>query len=343
VTGPNSEAKSGERPQGPASGPNDEFAAIERLRTRFEAAARGFRPEEAFPPAGETWIGDDAAVVTMSGADQALWATDLVVDRVHFDLDICTPGDVGFKAVMVAVSDLAAMGAWPHYALASVAAPVGTDLDQLGSGMAAAAERAECVIVGGDLSAAPTLVVSVAVLGALRGDPGRAPLLRSGARSGHRLFLTGPLGGSAAGLRILRRGGGPEELAGAGASAAVDAYRRPVARLREGEVARLSGASAAIDVSDGLVDDLRHLAGSSDVGVELDHVPVAEGATESEALAGGEDYELVVATPDPEALLEAFRSAGLRAPVAIGSCTGRPGDYTRDGVPLPEGGWRHRF
>ena len=99
-----------------------------------------------------------------------MWTTDLVVEGIHFDLDICSLDDVGFKALMVSASDLAAMGAWPRYALVSIAAPSGTDLDLLGEGLATAAELAECVVVGGDLSEAPTLVVSVSAFGTLRGE-----------------------------------------------------------------------------------------------------------------------------------------------------------------------------
>ena len=121
------------------------------------------------------------------------------------------------------------------------------------------------------------------------------------------------------------------------------AYRRPVARLEAGEAARLAGASAAIDVSDGLVSDLRHLGRSSGVGIDLDQVPVADGASLSEALGGGEDYELILVTPDPDRMVEAFRSAHLPTPIAIGRCTDRAGEYAYAGRPLPVGGWRHRF
>jgi thiamine-monophosphate kinase len=321
-------------------GQADEFAAVERLRAQFETAARTVFPEGELPPPGDTWIGDDAAVVTLGPSRQGLLATDLVVAGVHVDLDLCGLDDVGFKSLMVTVSDLAAMGAWPHYALVSIAAPRGTDLDLLGAGLAAAAGEAECVVVGGDLSEAPVLVVSTAVFGALRADATGGPLLRSGAQPGDRLFVTGPLGGSAAGLRLLRSGGHASALATTGL---LRAYRRPVARLREGEVARLSGASAAIDISDGVVADVRHLGRSSGVGVALDTLPVADGATEAEALHGGEEYELLVATPDPDRLVAAYRSAGLRPPAAVGRCTGRPGEYLRGGEPLPSGGWRHRF
>jgi len=344
----------------------DEFDAIERLRARFEAAARGQYPDAEVPPLGDTWIGDDAAVVTTRAAttdhqakrqsnqadragtqeaavqpttSQALLATDLIVAGVHVDLELCSLEDVGYKALMVTVSDLAAMGAWPEYALVSIAGPRGTDFDQLGAGLAAAAAETECVVVGGDLSQSPTLVISTAAFGGLRGDTGHGPLLRSGAGVGDCLFVTGPLGGSAAGLRLLRSG-----MAGSQATPALArAYRRPRARLRQGEVARWAGATGAIDISDGLVADIGHLARASGVGMALDRLPVIDGATRDEALHGGEEYELLIATGEPERLVGAFEAEELRPPLPIGVCVAQLGQASLEGRPLPPGGWRHQF
>lgn len=329
------------------SDPVDEFDAIAGLREQFEAVARFLSPGGEVPPLGDTWIGDDAAVVGIRSGGRVLLATDLVVAGVHVDPTLSGPGDIGYKALMVTVSDLAAMGARPEYALVSVAGPAGTDLPGLGAGLAEAAGETGCAIVGGDLAHSPVLVLSTAVFG----DPGpgdASPLLRSGARPGHQLFVTGPLGRSAAGLRMLRDPAGGSQV-GTGvhpSGAAADlvrAHRRPVARLAEGEAARRSGASAAIDLSDGLVADLVHLAEASNVGVALDRVPVAEGATVEEALGGGEDYELVVATGAPDDLLAAFRAAELPPPLPLGRCTDRAGVYTLGGATLPAGGWRHTF
>jgi thiamine-monophosphate kinase len=364
---------SGGFPPGPA-GPTGEFAAIQRFKARFEAAARAVSPGIDLPPAGDVWIGDDAAVVTSgppARPERILLATDLVVDGVHVDLAHGRIEDVGFKALMVTVSDLAAMGARPSYALVSVAGPTGADLDGLAAGVATAAIDCGCVVVGGDLSQSPALVVATAVLGSLGQGPGETrgpgetlgrgesqigpdreenrsagrewtgdPLLRSGAQPGDQLFVTGPLGASAAGLRILMGGSRPH---GAPADQLVRAHRRPVARLDEGETARLAGANAAIDVSDGLATDARHLARASGVGLELMSLPVADGATADEALRGGEDYELVIATAHPGELIRAFAGAGLREPLPIGTCTDDPTVLRLDGQPLPVGGWEHRF
>jgi thiamine-monophosphate kinase len=190
--------------------------------------------------------------------------------------------------------------------------------------------------VGGDLSAAPVLFVSVAAVGTLEGGPEPPALLRSGAAPGDTLFATGPLGGAAAALRELRRGAAPPfDLA--------SLFLRPRARIAEGEAARTAGASAAIDVSDGLVADAGHLGDASGVGIAFDEVPAEPGATLEDALYGGEDYELVVATGAPPRLVAAFEEAGLAAPLLIGRCTARSGERTLAGEPLQPGGWRHTF
>jgi thiamine-monophosphate kinase len=321
--------------------PAGEFALVGRLQARFEAA-RG-------SPVDEVWIGDDAAVVCPPSGRQLLLATDLVVAGVHVDLAFCGLDDVGYKSVMVAVSDMAAMGARPDQLLVSVAAPAGTDVDLLAKGVAEAAEEVRCVVVGGDLSASPVLMVSVAVAGSLHGPAQPGPILRSGARPGDEILVTGPLGASAAGLRWLRHPTGSQvgdqgridDGTQSPGAEAIRAHRRPVARLDEGEVARIAGATAAIDVSDGLVADIRHLATASGVGVELDAVPAAPGSTVEEARSGGEEYELLLTTGDRPRLERAFEAAGLRRPVRLGTCTMSPDQLSLGGIPLPEGGWTH--
>ncbi len=334
---PNSEPR-GDAAAG--SGETDEFALIARLRARFEAAGGG-----VLHP-GDLGIGDDAAAVTLPGPGRVVLATDLVVEGVHVDLAVSTPEDVGWKSFMVTASDLAAMGVDVSYALLSVAAPFGFPVERLGIGVADASSAVGCAVVGGDLSGSPVLVVSVTAVGSAPDDG--APLLRrDGASPGDHLFVTGPLGASAAGLRLLhgRTGDADDGQSTPGEAASMAAHRRPVARLAEGAVARRAGASAAVDVSDGLVADVVRLAEASGVGLDLGFgdEAVADGASRDEALSGGEDYELVMATSDPQRLEDAFGAAGLRAPVAIGRCTSDIGVWTLDGGPLPQGGFRHRF
>jgi thiamine-monophosphate kinase len=266
----------------------NEFALIGRLRERFAD------------------IGDDAAIVDAPDGPLLL-AADAVVAGVHTPPDLPLE-DVGWKAVVVNVSDIAAMGGRPLHLLVTVAAPPGTDLDRLFDGVAEASKAYLCPVVGGDLTAADSLVVTVAVTGTVDGTPVR----RSGASPGEAIFVTGPLG----------------------AAAASGWTRRPLARVAEGVDARGAGATAMIDVSDGLVADLGHVADESGVGFALDEIPVAPGATLDQALTGGEDYELVFTAP----------VARLPVGFRIGVCTADPSERTLAGQALPVGGgWEHRF
>jgi thiamine-monophosphate kinase len=291
-------------------------------------------------------MGDDAAVLGPRPGPTLL-TTDLSIAGVHADLALVGLDDLGWRAVAASVSDIAAMGGRATHVLVAVAGPPSTDLDTLYEGVAQSVLAHGCGVVGGDLSNATEVIVAVAVAGVV--DDGPGPVLRSGARSGDHVFVTGPVGASAAGLRLLRAGAaagaapsgsdpaGPEE------EAAVQAHRRPRARLAEGTAARRCGATAMIDVSDGLAADLAHLAEASGVGFSLSHVPVAPGATVEEALGGGEDYELVFTAPDSDEVARAFEVAGLAAPVAIGVCTSDRAQREWAGRPLPSRGYEHRF
>lgn len=313
-----------------------EFAAIGRIRRvlagRFPAPAQS-----------ETWIGDDAAVL-LEGALRVLLATDLTVAGVHADLAVMSLSDMGWRAMVAALSDIAAMGGSPAHALVGVAGPPSTDLELLYEGIGSAAESYRCPVVGGDLSTCEQLVVAVTVTG--RVDEAPAPVLRSGARPGDAILVSGALGGSAAGLRLLRArtlaeggsGGRPDAEA-----LLVAAHLRPIARIEAGLAARRAGISAMIDVSDGLSADLGHLAEASGVGFELDCVPVAEGATEVDALGGGEDYQLVMTAADPDRVIAALSDAGLAAPVRIGTCTADPETRTLRGLAMPLLGFEHSW
>ena len=303
-----------------------EFAAIERVRRMLPP-----------PPTGEVWIGDDAAVFgPVEG--QLLFTTDQSVAGVHADLDLVDLDDLGWRAVARAVSDVAAMGGQALRAVVAVAGPPTTDLDLLYRGVVACAAAHRCPVVGGDLSSAPGMTVTVSVVGHL---PTGGPVLRSGAAPGDVVLVTGPLGAAAAGLRLLRGEAGQRGAPGSSDEVLVAAHRRPRALLAEGEAARLAGATAMIDVSDGLAADLGHLARASGVGFRLEHVPVAPGATRADALGGGDDYELVVTTQHADAVIETFTALGLRPPIAIGICTADPTEATVGGAPIDGAGWEH--
>ena len=291
-------------------------------------------------PEDQTWLGDDVAVVPGPSGPMLL-AADAVVAGVHADLDLVGLDDMGWKALVANVSDIAAVGGRPCYALVTVAGPLAQlDVDLLYDGLLEASEAYGCPVVGGDLSSSPTLVVSVSVVGDGGAVP-PAPVLRSGAAPGDTLFVTGPLGSSAAGLQLLRAGRGTE------APDMVMAHRRPRPRLNEGAAARAAGASAMIDVSDGLAADLRHLADASGVGVVVDHVPVPIGMSrvsddpEGLALGGGEDYELVFSAPDADRVETIFAELGLGKPIRFGRCTGNPAERRLRDAELPAVGWVH--
>ncbi|MCU1363099.1 MAG: Thiamine-monophosphate kinase [Acidimicrobiaceae bacterium] len=258
-------------------------------------------------PRGERHVGDDAAVL-QPFLGEAIISTDVSVLGVHLEETLFPLEDLGYKAVMAALSDLAAMGARPRGLVVAVTAPPGTDLDALHHGVAEAARLTSTPVVGGDLSRGREVSVAVTVFGEC---PGRGAVLRSGARAGDVVLVTGPLGRAAAGLR-RRRDGAPLS------DERVEAHRRPWPRLREGMAARASHVHAMIDLSDGIGLDLHRLADASSVGFALEDLPVADGATEEEAISGGEDYELLIATNDPGRLKTVFCDRGLREPLAIG-------------------------
>ena len=288
------------------------------------------------PVAGEVWIGDDAAVFP-APTGSTLLTVDTVVEGVHFLAERTGLDDVGWKALTTSVSDVAAMGGEPLRAVVAATVPDTAVLDPVYDGLLAAAEECRCPVVGGDLTAGPVLVLTVAVTGHVPGGEPQA-VLRSNARSGHRIWVTGPLGSGAAGLELLRAG--PPE--GGRWAPLVAAHLRPRARLAEGRAARLAGASAMIDVSDGLLLDLGRLALASGVAAELVEVPVAPGATAEQALGGGDDYELVFTTPPDVDVEAAFGRAGLAAPLEIGRCVGGTvGAVLLDGRPLDATGYEH--
>lgn len=299
-----------------------EFDLIARLvdmvtdaAARAGASGGGDRPGHAEVLVGS---GDDAAVTLPGGVTAT--SVDSFVEGVHFRLETASLRLIGRKAIAAALSDLAAMGAWPGEAYVQLGIP--DDLDEpgcleLGSGLAEAAAEHGVAVLGGDVTRAPALMLGLTVVG----HAGSAEELvsRSGARPGDILAVTGELGGAAAGLLLLERPQLGESLP----AEVVEALRRrqldPAPRLAAGRALAACGASAMIDVSDGLGADADHVAASSGIAVSIDsaRLPQGEGVAEVAAAAGvdaadlvsasGEDYELLAALL-PERLPEA-RSA----------------------------------
>jgi thiamine-monophosphate kinase len=286
-------------------------------------------------PIGTLGIGDDAAVVRVSG--ELVTSVDVVVEGIHGDFSLTSLQDFGWRAVGAALSDLAAMGVMPIGLLSSVVTPDLESFHDLGAGILAAAKETACPILGGDVSRGPVWSVSITVFGETHGEP---VILRSGAQVGDLLVVTGSLGGAALGLELLRAPAGAHTRT-VDDEAAILRHCRPQPRLNEGVAARQAQVHAMCDLSDGLGIDLDRLAKASGVGVVLDQVPVFLGATEPQALGGGDDYELLIATGDLERLSNEFFRAGLAEPIVIGRCVENPQTREFRGQHLDASGWRH--
>jgi thiamine-monophosphate kinase len=283
-------------------GQTGERALIERLRARLAAP----------PPDVLVGVGDDAAVVEPPRGALEVLTTDALVDGVHFDRRFCSAADVGHRALAVNLSDLAAMGATPRFALLSIGLP-GTlplsDFDGALEGFLALAGRYQVSLIGGNITRTEgPWFLDVTAIGSVRR---RRALTRAGGRAGDELYVTGQLGGARAGLAWLHRVSGT--LVGAATTSSValeDAaarYRQPAPRVRQGLlVARNKAASACMDLSDGLADAVTQVAAASGTGALIDAaaLPVHDAVRAlwpddavRQSLFGGDDYELLFAVP----------------------------------------------
>jgi len=258
-------------------------------------------------------IGDDCAVLEPRPGAALLATTDLLIEDVHFRRRWAEPADIGWKSMAVNLSDIAAMGGRPRWALVALACPEGTSVTEIEAfyeGALALARAHEVTIVGGDTSASPAgWIVNVTLLG-----DADQPRLRSTARAGDAVAVTGALGRSAAGLAVLERESPPAGVGAAHLAEVTAAHLRPRPRVREGEwLAAAGGVTAMMDVSDGVGIDLPRLLAESGAGaaVDVDRLPI-DAATRAVAAAlgadptawatgGGEDYELLL-TCEPAAL-----------------------------------------
>ncbi len=231
-------------------------------------------------------IGDDCAVFRPRGAkEDLLFTTDQLLENVHFRRDTHTPSAVGHKALARGLSDIAAMGGTPKFCLVSLAAPAWADARWISGfyrGLLRLADRTGTVLAGGDLARSAQLSCDIVVCG---GVPRGRALLRSGARAGDSIYVSGTLGGSALGLETR-------------AGRAWRIHLQPTPRLALGRFLRERlHATAAMDLSDGLSLDLRRLAIASNLSAEIGTPPIFRGASLEQALHGGEDYELLFTVP----------------------------------------------
>jgi len=305
-----------------------EWKLIEWIRARA-------RPDPAAVPIGP---GDDMALVTLGGESQCLLTIDSLLEGTHFDLSKATPRQVGYKALAVSLSDAAAMASKPVCALAWVGLPDNRDVafaEELSLGMADAADRFACPVVGGDITSwkQPLLALGTAVVAR---PAGILPIRRSGAKPGDLVFVTGELGGSILGRHL--------------------AFAPRVAEARQ--LAALATIHAMMDISDGLSTDLGHIAREGGVAAEIraDAIPVSDDARKlakidgrtplDHALNDGEDFELLLAVEpvDAQDLLKRNPLGEVRL-----TCIGKIAEgrgltiVEADGTarPLEPGGYEH--
>jgi thiamine-monophosphate kinase len=295
-------------------------------------------------------IGDDAAAWQSDNCIQ-LATTDTLVQDVHFDLRVISWEELGWKALAVNLSDIAAMGGIPKYALLSLALPGELEVEDISkfiNSMMHLARRFEVAMVGGNVAAAPNVVITITIIGSSRG---RTMLKRSTASYGEQIAVTGYLGLSAAGLEMLKR----KSISNPELSNFLRrAHFKPIPKVREGQILIEQGVKTAIDISDGLIADLDHICESSEVNarINIKQVPIHPAVIanfpnyQELALCGGEDYELLF-TADKATIARAKQA--LNCPVTvIGAITKEKlptrvtvVDSKGNIIPYKKRGWEH--
>lgn len=320
---------------------------VAAIRAIVEPSLESFRRNRKTITVG---IGDDAAVWQPSRSHQSTITSDMLVEGVHFTRATMSLADAGWRAMTANVSDLAAMGARPVLATVALGIPQTIELEsilELYRGLAAAAAHSKLAIVGGDLSRADALAITITAVGEVRPSNVKT---RSGGRPNDVLAVTGALGAARAGLELAST---PRAIGADLAEVALRAFRRPEPREAEGRfLAASANVRAMIDCSDGLSTDLDRLCEASGCGALLEGVPVAEPARavaeergedpQRFALAGGEDFELLVAVrPRAFAHLAARFAGRFHRPLArVGVLRAQPG-ILWNGQPLIRCGWDH--
>ncbi len=297
-------------------------------------------------------IGDDAAAYFPNNEIQ-LATVDSLVQEVHFSLSYMSWQELGWKSIAVNLSDIAAMGGFPRYALVSLGLPPDTEVEniiELYRGMFDIAGKFGLAIVGGDTVSSPVVFVSVTIIGSA-GDRKRGMLRRSAAKPGDQIAVTNSLGASAGGLKMLQRG---LKFAPKYAKQLRQAHLLPNPRVNEGQLLIAKGVRCGMDVSDGLVGDLTHICAESKVGarINVDLVPVSPAATAcfgemalEMALTGGEDYELLF-TAGPQIMNKVIKA--MPCPVTVvgeitAENTGKVKPVDNSGKPfrIKKTGWDH--
>jgi thiamine-monophosphate kinase len=280
-----------------------EFGLIARVTARLQ-------------PGASTLLGpgDDAAIVAAPDG-RVVASTDALVEGRHFRRDWASGVEIGHRAAAANLADIAAMGATPTALLVALCAPPGLDArwaEDLADGLAAEAATVGAAVVGGDMAGSPTLTIAVTALGDLGG---RRPVTRDGARAGDVVALCGRVGYAAAGYTVLSRGFRTPVLL-------VDAYRRPRVPYAAGPAAARAGATAMLDISDGLLQDLGHVAKASKVAIDIDRSafevpPQMRDAAQALGvdpyhwvLAGGDDHALAATFPRDRTLPDGWREIG---------------------------------